>query len=172
MVADHLLVVTGHEHSPLRYSITRLSMPLFFVVSGHLFRRLRWRHAGIAGVGLALPLVVPWVDNPNVLVTYVAGAVLLSWFAQCPFPRLGRVLPYLLVGLALTVHANRFPGVWSGSDSYEPLCLFALMALGRLLPLEALSGLRLPAWLGWAGRWPLSVYVGHLLLLELAVVAL
>src|SRR4051794_34146876 len=69
MVLDHVCAVTGSGHL-LRYSVTRLSMPLFFVVSGHLVRRLSSRHLWVLLAGLMLPGAVPWIDNPNVLVWY------------------------------------------------------------------------------------------------------
>jgi hypothetical protein len=114
-------------------------------------------------VGAALPLVVPWIDTPNVLVWYaLLGALVIVTPVRW---RLVWVL------LPLTLLAN---GMLVGRQgtSYEPAALLGLLALGSVLyPYNvAHLGDRLPPALGWVGRYPMSIYVGHLLLLE-AVVA-
>jgi surface polysaccharide O-acyltransferase-like enzyme len=158
MLVDHVLEVTRHGLS-VRESVTRASMPLFFLIGGHLVRRLSWRLLLVAGWGVALPLFVPWIDTPNVLVWYAIGAVILV-------AANGRRA--VLVGLpllALTMFANGY-GVET-LNTYEPWALWALMCCGALLPRSAFAwARRLPAVVGRLGRYPLTFYVGHLLALE------
>lgn len=166
MVVDHLcLIFSGPEL--LRWTVGRLAMPLFFVLSGYLLRRLSWRHAGIGAVGLVLPAAVVWVDRPNVLVWYAVGAVVLTLL------RWAEVSPVVLVVVVLTVMANH-GGSRLGS-SYEPGALLALMALGQMLKKRAQDpervfawGSRLPVFLEGVGRRPLAFYLGHVLVLDLA----
>jgi len=158
MVFDHLLVVTAGPFI-FRETITRAAMPLFFLLGGFLVRRLSWRLAGIGLLGLLAPLWAPaWIDRPNVLL----------WFALCApvvlFLR-RRGAGWLLAGAAvcLTFAANGY-GVLPAS--YAPAGLLGLMLIGALAPLSWFAwGDRLPAWVGAVGRFPVSVYVGHLLLL-------
>lgn len=160
MILDHLLIVTGHETSPLRYTVTRAAMPLFFVLSGHLVRRVNERHLMVAALGVTLPLLVPFIDRPNVLLWYAAccPAVLLA-------RRAGPGALAVLVLVPLTLAANGYH-LWTATSSYDPVGLLGLMALGALLPRDAARfARRLPAWLGAAGRFPLTVYVMHLLIL-------
>lgn len=167
MVADHLLELT---HGPLliRETITRASMPLFFLLSASLVRRLSWRHFGILLAGGALPVLVPWIDSPNVLVLYVLGAVVLVAVRQLPVRWRQPVLTALVV-FSLTWYANGY-GLWPhGVNAYVPTALVGLMAAGALIGPQRLhqAGSRLPAWLGSVGRYPLSVYLWHLLVLQL-----
>lgn len=166
MLVDHTLLVFGVGHWA-RVTVTRASMPLFFLVSGHLVGRLSWRHAGVLAVGLVLPYAVPWIDRPNVLVWYVMGAALL-WYAQWSGDYW---MAPLLVIVGLAAYANGYSAGW-GPHSYEPGALVGLMALGwifrRDYPLWN-AGAHLPAVFAWLGRFPLSVYVGHLLALQLVV---
>lgn len=160
MICDHLLIWQSWGW-PLRLTVTRASMPLFFVVSGHLVRRLTWRHAAILGIGLLLPFVVPWIDAPNVLAWYVIGAVVIV--------QTRRLAPWLLpvlVAVPLVQYANLLD-VHPVGTGYMPSALVGLMAFGALLPRAWFSwGDRLPRALALAGRFPLSVYVGHLLALQ------
>lgn len=164
MVGDHLALVAGDDAMTYRVTLGRLAMPIFFVLAGHLAGRLSWRHAAVGGIGLALPLVVPWIDSPNVLVLWALGCVLL-WAAR----RVG-VHPLWLVIVAATVAANGW-GIRVGT-SYEFLSLWALMAAGALVPRSALIALgsHLPGWLAVIGRRPVTWYVGHLLVLAGVVV--
>jgi uncharacterized membrane protein YcfT len=170
MVIDHLALIAGLDI--LRYTVGRIAMPLFFVVAGTLVTRLTWRHAAIVPIGLALPLVVPWVDRPNVLVLYVLGAIVLVVAARL-FPSDEHRLPVLLgiVAVCLAIVANGFDRV---GVSYPASALVALMAVGALLGRHRLDvpGRQLPAFLELPGRFPLSVYVGHVLALQLLLVTL
>lgn len=157
MILDHVLIVTGHENSLWRLTLTRLSMPLFFLVSGHLLRRRNWFRLGVVvAIGVALPEVVPWLDAPNVLIWYAVGAVLLTraprWFCAA------------VIAAALALAANDYPSV--SPSGYAPEGLLALMALGRLVPRRSIPDLPLPRRLAVAGRYPLSTFVGHIAVLE------
>lgn len=166
MVVDHLCVVFGGPPL-LRLTVGRLAMPLFFVTAGRVSGRLSWRHGAAAAAGLVLPLVVPWLDSPNVLVWWALGAVLL---AAC---RAAGWSPGLVVVAALGIAANGWldaPG-----SSYPPGALWGLMAVGALLPFGWWGwGDRLPAQLvlRWCGRHALGFYVVHVLLLTAVGVAL
>lgn len=157
MLVDHVAWVAG-DASGIRMTMGRLAMPLFFLLAGHLFTRLRRRHAVALAIGLFLPAVVPWIDSPNVLVLFAVGCGLLA---------LANRWPWLLVAVpvvALTLAANRWVLAPGG---YEPLAVIALMFLGARLPRSAFGwGERLPARLGQLGRWPLTFYVAHLLVLH------
>ena len=158
MIIDHLCVVFDGPQT-LRMTIGRVAMPLFFLLAGHLSRRLRWRHLGILGLGLVLPLVVPWIDNPNVLVWYVAGAAIL---AVC---RWGDLSPWVFIGLAMAAAANGYPQ-WKIGTGYDGAMLMSLMCAGALLPRSTFDvGDRLPAFLAGLGRYPVTIYAGHLVVL-------
>lgn len=156
MLADHLALFLGAD--AVRSTVGRLAMPLFFVVAGHLSRRLSSRLVLVAGWGLCLPTFAPWIDSPNVLVLLATGAFLLS---AC---RRWSVHPGWLAAVCLGLLANGAGPLAVGS--YPPAALVGLMALGAMLHRDAFAwGERLPGWVAWLGRWPLSFYVGHVLLL-------
>lgn len=163
MVLDHVLVVAD-VGTPVRLTVTRASMPLFFLIAGSLVRRARWGRLGLVAVlGAVLPVVVPWVDAPNVLLYYAVGAVLLAVVR-------GRRGRWVALAVAASLAANgylAFPG------AYSPGGLWVLMLAGALAGAPALDrvGARLPAWVARAGRYPLTVYVVHLLALRAVQVA-
>jgi uncharacterized membrane protein len=162
MVVDHVALVVGGLGG-VRWTVGRLALPIFFVLGGHLARRLSPRHLVIAGVGLLLPAVVPWIDSPNVLLLYAVGAALVV------IGRLGRLSRVLMLVVLLTAMANGVGG--RAGTGYPPAALWALMLVGIDVPrawLVQLGG-RLPRWLAGPGSWPVSVYVGHLLALQLLV---
>jgi surface polysaccharide O-acyltransferase-like enzyme len=159
MVLDHLLIFVAPGHW-LRATVTRAAMPLFFVVAGHLARRVRWRRLlGVAAVGAALPAVVPWLDRPNVLLLYAVGVPVVVW------ARSRGLLP-LVIAAALTLAANGWADP-TGHAYWAP-AVVALMATGALIrfrEVELGRGVVPPgaAHLARLGRYPLSVYVGHAL---------
>lgn len=166
MMSDHLAIVAGGPDW-VRFTVGRLALPMFFVLAGHLASRPRWRHAGIVVVGLLLPLVVPWIDSPNVLVLWGVGLVSLRVLLWLHLP------PWLLAVIALTVAAN---GWALAPGGYEVTSLVGLMGVGAMLPRSVFawagSG---PEWVGALGRHPVWWYVGHLLVLQgvvLLIVAL
>lgn len=167
MVLDHVLLVTD-SGDLLRGTVTRASMPLFFLVSGHLLGRPRWRWLGVGLIGVILPGVVPWIDRPNVLVWWVVGS-LMVWALR----RLGVSLWWPVV-VALTFMANGWHFYPAGS--YDGDALLALLCVGAMLPRDTFTGAAngLPAGrvLAAVGRRPLTWYVGHVLVLEAGRLAL
>lgn len=165
MVVDHLALVGGGPYW-LRLTVGRVAMPLFFLLSGHLVRRFKPRHLETVAIGLVLPLIVPWIDSPNVLVWYGVGAAVV---VLCR--RFGVLWLPVLLGLAWSANFGRpspLHVVW-GQDAYDGLFLVGLMCLGALLPRSAFAwGGRLPFGrpLAALGRYPLAFYVGHLLILQ------
>jgi len=162
MIFDHAVIVFVGAGSPLRWTLGRLAMPLFFLLGGYLVRRLSWRHGWVFVLGCFLPVVVPWVDSPNVLVWYAVGAVIL-WSADTVWAR------WLTLAVGLALSAN-FPDQTIGS-SYAPGMLVGLMIVGALLRHYHGSGVLawgryLPRWFAPVGRYPLTIYVGHLLVLR------
>lgn len=161
MLADHLGYV--FDVAEVRLTLGRLAMPMFFLLAGSLVRSPRWRHAAIGIVGVVLPLVVPWIDAPNVLTLWALGVVVLWGCRRCGVP------VWLLAGLGLTLGAN---GWVTGGNTYDPACLWGLMALGAMVPATAYRWAdRLPAWVGTLGRHPVAFYVGHLLVLQALIEA-
>lgn len=159
MVADHLALFAGVD--VVRLTIGRVAVPVFFVVSGALVRRLTRRHLLVLAAGLLLPLAAPWVDSPNVLALNVAGAALLVLARSRPWG------PALLAAVALTFEANG----WHNPTGYPFGVLVALMCLGQWVGPPALGRLGgcLPAFLASPGRRPLTWYLGHVLALTAVV---
>jgi surface polysaccharide O-acyltransferase-like enzyme len=161
MIGDHVarLLPYGEVY---RLSLGRLAMPLFFLVAGSLVTRVRWRHLWVALLGLLLPLVVPWLDWPNVLTWWAVGCVVIVVL------RGGGVPVWLLAAVALVRMGNGW-GVQVG-NSYDPAALVGLMALGSMVgPVAFAWGNKLPAWSGFIGRHPLGWYVGHAVALQLVI---
>jgi hypothetical protein len=166
MILDHLALYAygmgwGNDFlDGFRLTITRFSMPLFFLVAGHLAwgKQLRLRHAGIAVIGILLPLYVTPIDNPNVLFWWAVGCLCLAVTRWAGWPA------WVMVAFALTGYANHWT---SEAGGYEGMALFGLMALGALLPRDAFAfGSSMPPWVAGLGRRPLSIYVGHLVALH------
>ena len=173
MVVDHVCLLAGVY--PLRVTVGRLALPLFMIVGGSLVRELTWRHGGVLVVGLVLPVAVPWIDAPNILVLYVLGAALVSAFGTGERMRPGsRFRPAAGVWVLLVLAVGALANGWGDQPGtgYPWAAVVALMALGALAGRRQLAGVgdRLPHWLAWPGRHPLSLYVGHLLVLQALVV--
>lgn len=157
MLLDHVLDLT-HSLPILRYTVTRFSMPLFFLIGGHLVRRASPRLLLVACIGIFLPLYARWIDSPNVLYWYAVGAVGLYRWREKP----AALVAILIGGLALS--ANKWPLVHG--SSYAPLSLFGLMIVGKFLPRDAFHAIPAPRFIAPLGRFPLSIYVGHVLIFE------
>ena len=154
MMVDHAALLFNGP-GWLRLTVGRLAMPMFFALAGTLAGRVTGRHAAVAATGLALPLVVPWIDSPNVLVWWAVGAVAL---AGC---RRLAVSPGVVAVVALGMGAN---GWLVETRSYSGPALVGLMAVGALLPRSwyVWAG-RAPRWVAAMGRAPIRWYVGHVL---------
>jgi hypothetical protein len=160
MIADHLALFAGNVE-PIRLTVGRLAMPLFFVLAGNLAGRLRWRHVLVAALGVALPAAAWWIDSPNVLAWWAVGCVVLAGARRLG----GRSALGLLVVFGLAAGANGW--VQLGGDTYQPAELLGLMAAGALVPRSRLVqlGRRLPSLFAGLGRFPVSVYAGHVVVL-------
>jgi hypothetical protein len=155
MLVDHVALLLGVL--PLRLTVGRLAMPLFFLVAGHLAHRLSARHVNVVAAGVALTFLAPWAGEPSILLWIVLGCALIVAARFSGFPLV------LLIVVPLTLAANR----WQlGAVGYDPAALVALMVVGATLPRTAFAwGSRLPAVLGAVGRRPLTWYVGHVAVL-------
>lgn len=159
MIVDHLcIVLSGPE--VLRMTVGRLAMPLFFLVSGALVTRFGFRHVLIFGLGVVLPWYVTFIDNPNVLTLYAVGALVMVVFRALD------VHPLVIVAVILAAAANGFlPRIAPG---YEFTAVLGIMCVGGHVGRHALGWFDwLPRWLAPLGRYPLTIYVGHLLALQL-----
>lgn len=151
MVLDHIILVS---HGPfiIRETITRAAMPIFFVLSGHLIKKVTWRLFIIGYIGLTLPTFVTFLDDPNVLFWYAAFAPIIVLLRRNP-----NMLPLVLVvimGLVANNHLLTVP------NSYPPLMLLALMIIGAMIPRKSFTfSNSLPSILIHVGRFPLTLYV-------------
>lgn len=167
MLIDHLAHFIPNGE-PLRLTIGRLAMPLFFLVAGSLVSKLNFtRLTVLAVIGIALPTVyVGWIDNPNVLLYYAIGAIIVY------FLRTSDVALIVALAVCFTFAAN-FPLKLSPT-SYPFETLLGFMLIGAILgrnPFHKLGkwarliGPR-TSWIRAIGRRPLSFYVGHLVIIE------
>lgn len=166
MALDHALVLVAPD-SIVRYSLTRLSLPLFMLCTAHVCHRYgtsnrRLLQIGCAGVAVGVGLSIVWPEfpaQPDVTLLIAASVVV----AQFTVPRFG---PYPVLVVAL-VQALYLPIGWHG---YEPGLVLAWLLVGVLAiahspTLIARLGGGLPDWLALLGRHPLAFYVGHLAVL-------
>lgn len=159
MILDHLLIVFVNPSSPIRMTITRLAMPIFFVLAGHLCKRLSWRLLLIGVVGVLLPTYVSFIDNPNVLLWYALFAPAIVFLRKYPAALIG------IVVFSLTAVANYMQGSFAGT--YYPPALFAFMALGAMMTRSLVVDFaRYIPKIPFLGMYPLTIYVVHLLILE------
>lgn len=157
MILDHLFIIT-HAPTFTRLTITRLAMPLFFLISGHLAKRVSWRLPVIGFIGLLIPAVAIWIDSPNVLFWFAVLAPIVVLIRD------NRVITSLVILFALTFSTNRYSlGIGS---SYDPIGLFAIMCFGTLIKRESFNVFnRLPAFFGKIGHYPMTIYISHLVIL-------
>ena len=151
MILDHTLVLVD-PGSFIRFSLTRLALPLFALIAGHLsagpLAPVRFLQLGAAAV-LATVLGFGWIGQPDILTLF------LFCYAVRPFWSLP-----LLVAAVLQPSVLAFD--WTG---YSPGLVLALMIIGREVVFRSQLvrwGSGLPAFLGFLGKWPLSWYCGHL----------
>jgi uncharacterized membrane protein YeiB len=157
MFADHVLAV-WQPLSPFRV-LTRIALPVFFVLAGHLVPAVpKWRPCVAVGAwGLVLPVLVPWIDHPNVLLWWALGVPIVAYAQRLP----DRGLLYVV--FALTLAAN---GWIRPQHAYDGAAVWSMMLIGRQLPLrEWCAKLSGPSWLEFLGRRALVAYVVHVLVL-------
>lgn len=165
MVVDHSLMMYGDEVlSPLvRISVTRTALPLFIFVAGTLItaepRWWRWCQVFICGlVASSLGDQLGW-SQPNILLL-LAGCLVVVSAAE----RFSDGWWWTVLALSLMQ-----PIFWRIAwGAYQPGELLCMMMLGRLIHPADLAawgtGSRCFAWLAAVGRWPLTIYVGHIAL--------
>lgn len=154
MVADHLAATAGMDL--LRLGPTRWALPIFALIAGSLTASTA-RLVECAAAGLvvsALAIGSDWMNGVDVLVLLVGAKAVVQL-------RPGWALPAAVVGLCQAAYV---PVEWSG---YQPGWVLGWVALGALVPVRAWAeGLPSLTRLAGVGRWPLAIYVGHLVLLR------
>jgi len=155
MVLDHAAFVFGLEWVR---DFTRFAMPLFMVTAGYLATRVGHRYVMVVAAALAT-LPMAWflgLAFLHILTIFVLVYPLL-------FLRVQLLVP--LASVLLVVAWN-----WPLSLGYEPGYVLAFLLLGRFL---RVSGWQPPSvtvpGVEAVGRWPLTWYVVHLVLLVLVV---
>lgn len=162
MILDHWLVQTDPS-SGLRYTVTRLSLPLFIGCAAVVFRGQLTRHRMLilsAGITCETALNGPLhLGGPGPVTLITAGLLTFS----VPWVRANAHL----VGSLGLLQALYLPLGWSG---YQPGLILAWFALATstVHELEP-AARRLPGWLGGIGRHPMVWYCGHLVALALIV---
>jgi fucose 4-O-acetylase-like acetyltransferase len=159
MILDHALAVYG-TGGVLRWTVTRASLPLFMLSSGWVMRNRDWPSARraielvlAAGISTVLVRVLPGMARVDVLVVYLVA--LTMWPIARRFGGEWWVFTCVVLGA--------LPVLWHG---YHPLVVVGLMVAGPFA-LENGTWVRklgesLPAEMEVIGRWPLTLYVGHL----------
>lgn len=154
MVLDHFAAV--YEWPSVVRDFTRLAMPLFMVTSGYLFRGLGQRYSDVWATAL---LTWPAVVVLDVALFHVLLVYALVIPALCA--RTGVLVVLASLGL---LQGLNWPIPWHG---YQPGYLLAFLVLGRLTR-EAgvvVQDFAWPSWVTVIGRYPLTVYGGHLAVL-------
>lgn len=159
MVMDHALVLIDPD-SPARYSITRAALPLFCIASAQArsSRPPRWsRIAALVCVGAAISAASAlwWPEllvRPDVLIVF-AAAIAIRYALRGLHP--------VVVAIIGWTQAAFLPIGW---DGYELGTLVMWLAIGALVSAPTIDELasKLPKWLAVLGRYPLTVYAGHL----------
>jgi len=170
MLLGHSIVVAQHTaNAPdwlswIRLTITRLSMPLFMMVSGFAIARrggVKWSRVGQIALAAVWINLVMWSSN----VGYTTPEILVLWVLLAPFAKLIIRFPIEVATIGLlqtTVH----PIPWEYWPNYQPGLVAAFLALGVLLRHRPDSILFhvdrfIPDWVVAVGRRPLTWYVGH-----------
>lgn len=181
MILDHVLV-TGLLHwgwpeqlQWLRLTVTRLALPLFMMIAGYLWadrgpswRRLPWLIAAafVATVCCRL-LGLPPIE---IVALYLGCMVVSKYVVLAP-------IPTMIVGLLWAFNfPDTFPQLF-----YHPGYVLTWLALGVIWWRQELAWDYEPETIqtppgaqlyGWLGRWPLTSYVFHLIVLALLVRAI
>jgi uncharacterized membrane protein len=169
MVADHGLVAAS-VGGWWRLGPTRAALPLFCLVAGALGggswarRSRRVVQMGVAGVVVtATAGLVLGTGAPDVLLVLAFGVVVLEGLRQVGSAGLT---------VAVVALAAIQPVTWRFGTGYQVGTVLVLLWLGGLPGVRdelEVAGRRLPAWIGLAGRRPLTVYVVHLVALAVVV---
>lgn len=169
MILDHVLSIIDPENLA-RYTLTRAALPIFMLIAGYLLANRNAsikRYLQLVAAAFASLTIVQYIPGmAKVDVLFVIALALALWPIAQHYPIIA-----LCVG---TVQAQTL-GLW---DGYQPGHLLALMCAGALLKHtrahnDELVAKRIadaiPHAFAQVGRWPLLVYLGHLLLIALFV---
>jgi uncharacterized membrane protein YcfT len=178
MIVDHVLVaqmyVNGWSSAAewTRLTVTRLSMPLFMIVSGYFMTRSRpftvrrLVQIGIAAIyiNVLMETVKVGFDPPEILAVWLMVMILAPLMVRFP-------IELAMLGILQTLYQ---PIGWPG---YEPGNVVAFLCLGILFrerqnTLLRSVGTRLPSWMSAIGRHPLAWYLGHLTVIILVAAAI
>lgn len=156
MVIDHLLIIFDSTNF-LRYSLTRVALPLFCIVAGSLLgdrvNLFRWLQVLLCGIFCTVFSFGQ--GTPDILCVLAVVLPLACWFPSAWLIFIG-----LLQAKYLPFHVSGYQVGW----------VLALVLLGRLFKDDLRAGVLLladclPSCMAFFGRWPLSIYVGHVVLL-------
>lgn len=178
MIVDHILSAlesTGMSNDLVEYSrlsVTRFSMPLFMIASGIVWglyglRFKRWLQVLAWAIALNAMTRLLWPD-------FNFPEILLVWAALAIFWRLIIRFPIITMIVAYT-QMTYWQIPWQG---FQPGELAIFLGAGVLLSKFPLDWLwrerrvgKLIEPLALVGRYPLTIYGGHLALLALIVAA-
>lgn len=150
-------------------TVGRVAFPLFMACAGYL-----WWHKHRRRQDDGLP-IMPDVPFKRIAVVCAAAALATPFTLVMGLPPLEVLWSYALALAAMPgvilapgffliagmVFAFTFP---LPMFSYHPGYVLAVCAAGTVTSIDQL-GRHLPAWLAMPGRWPLTIYVGHLAVL-------
>ncbi len=178
MIIDHSLFaiesigVANNIVEYSRLSVTRFSMPLFMIASGVIWtlyglRIKRWIQVFILSIILNVTIRVLWPDFNNPEILFVWTLLAICWRLIIRFP-----ITVMIIGYTQFIF---WPVSWGG---YQPGELAIFLGVGVLIaraPLDKVWGRikfeKLLSTLAFLGRYPLSIYSGHLISLSLIVTA-
>lgn len=178
MIVDHILSAlesTGMSNALVEYSrlsVTRFSMPLFMIASGIVWglyglRFKRWLQVLAWAIALNAMTRLLWPDFnfPEILLVWAALAIF--WRIIIRFPIITMIVAY--------TQMTYWQIPWQG---FQPGELAIFLGAGVLLSKFPLDWLwrerrvgKLIEPLALVGRYPLTIYGGHLALLALIVAA-
>jgi surface polysaccharide O-acyltransferase-like enzyme len=153
-----------------RLSITRFSMPLFMIASGFIWalyglRIKRWIQVFILSILINLTIKVLWPDfnNPEILLVWTILAIASRLIVRFP-------ITVMIIGYTQFIF---WIVPWSG---YQPGELAIFLGVGVLIARAPLDKTwkqirfeKLLSAFAFLGRYPLSIYSGHLISISLIV---
>ena len=155
-----------------RLSITRFSMPLFMIASGIIWKlyglRIKsWIQVFILSILVNVTIRVLWPDFNNPEILFVWTLLAIGYRLIVRFP-----ITVMIIGYTQFVF---WPVSWGG---YQPGELAIFLGVGVLIARAPLDRTwkqirfeKLLSTLAFLGRYPLSIYSGHLISLSLIVAA-
>ena len=178
MILDHSLFAIesiGMANNIVEYSrlsITRFSMPLFMIASGIIcklygLRIKRWIQVFILSILVNVTIRVLWPDFNNPEILFVWTLLAIGYRLIVRFP-----ITVMIIGYTQFVF---WPVSWGG---YQPGELAIFLGVGVLIARAPLDRTwkqirfeKLLSTFAFLGRYPLSIYSGHLISLSLIVAA-